>query len=168
MFFCGSWAAELPPSTVFPIRSGSPGGIPRPRSLRRSSRISKSPLVPAAPMSLLASWDREGEKSEPDDREFTFDVITFVPWELLHRSSSKPTQTENFPWHMFAFKTMSLCMFLSGGKLHIIQHIYALHKIWQPNYNVENQTNLCASCFNAALMQINRGTLISGIALVCK
>ena len=59
MFFCGSWAAELPPSTVLPIRSGSTGIIPRPRSLRRSSRISKSPLGPAAPASLLPSWDRK-------------------------------------------------------------------------------------------------------------
>lgn len=69
---------------------------------------------------------------------------------------------------MFAVKTMSLCMFLSGGKLQIIQHIYTLHKIWQLNFTVETQTNLCASCFNAALTQINRSTLIIEIALVCK
>lgn len=47
-------------------------------------------------------------------------------------------------------------------------HIYTLHKIWQLNYDVENQTNLNASHFNAGLLQINRSTPIREITLVCK
>lgn len=77
MFFWGSWAAELPASTVLPTRSGSPGITPRPRSLRRSSRISKSPLGPTAPTSLLASLENR-EKFETNGG-ITSDVVASVP-----------------------------------------------------------------------------------------
>lgn len=43
---------------------------------------------------------------------------------------------------------------LIGGKLHLVQHIYALHSIWQLNYNMENQKNLNISCCEAAQRSI--------------
>lgn len=43
---------------------------------------------------------------------------------------------------------------LIGGKLLLVQHIYALHSIWQFNYNMENQKNLNISSFKAAQRSI--------------
>lgn len=61
-------------------------------------------------VTLLCTDLRRREKSEANGRKFTFDVITFCSMESLHWNVSRPTQTQNFPWHMFASETMSLCM----------------------------------------------------------